>query len=53
MKPIHIFTCGASEYQVTAKDERQAKTRLAEMIKDEGLSSTVKDWKYKGCYDPN
>jgi hypothetical protein len=53
MKAVHVFTCGAAEYQVTAKDERQAKRLLADYIKEEAPTTTVRDWRYQGCYDPN
>lgn len=53
MKPIHVFTCGATEFQTTAKDKRTAERDLAGYIKEEGLSGTVKDWTYGGSYDPN
>jgi hypothetical protein len=52
MKPVHVFTCGAAEFQVMAKDKRQATVQLAEYLREEAIAGTVKDWRYQGCYSP-
>ena len=49
MKVIHVFTCGPLEFQVTAKDQRQAARSLEDYIKEEAPCTRVKDWRYSGA----